>query len=104
MMSDNFDRLIPGMAMAERFAGLILLGCPLVSAGVAFALARRGSSAAASASGGFFAGMLVLIIAFMTKLADLLGPMVLAMIPYMLVVAGGGFVGATFGAKYRPAD
>jgi hypothetical protein len=80
----------------------VIFGSPIVSCVVAFVLARRGRSSSFATLGGFFSGMLILVGAFFTDLADTLGPLVLAIIPYMLVLAAGGIIGNFFGSPSKP--
>ena len=86
----------------EHLADLVIYGSPVLSIAIAAVVARRGSGALASTIAGFAAGMTIVVIAFLTDLSDILGPMVLAIVPYMLFLVGGGAFGWVLGSSLRP--
>jgi ABC-type uncharacterized transport system permease subunit len=86
----------------EHLADLVVYGSPVLSVAVAAVLARRGSGPVASTIAGFAAAFAIIVIAFMTDLSDILGPLVFVFIPGMLFLVGGGFFGWVLGSSLRP--
>ena len=100
MSRDAFNQLRPSPHGAEMLASIALYGPPFLAAAVAFLLARRGTSWTASLWIGFFAGFALLAGGFMIDdVAEMIGPMVLAAVPYFAIVVGFSFAGAKLGSR-----
>src|SRR5690349_9352365 len=96
MTRDTFNHLHLSSHTAETLADVVVYGPPILCAAGAFLLARRGVDWAASICLAFFAGLALLVSGFMIgDVAEIIGPLVLAAIPYLMILAGAAFAGAT---------
>ena len=88
----------------KNLADLVVYGSPVVSIAVGALVGRWGGGVIASTLAGFAAGAAIVVIAFLTPLSDILGPLVFVFIPSILILIGAGAFGWVLGSCFKSRE